>query len=247
MRRALAALWLGLGGAVAGACASPSLAAPPKPEDPVTVRRSELEALRATADRVPALEGQIAALERERQALTAAVEVANQRLGLAPFAPAGLERGDFTVKLPDALRVDGRAQKPRKASLARAVGDARRGLVLAYWATWCKPCTSDEELARLAKLRAELATQGAELAFLAIDGIDKVLSDPRADRWLYPLWQRDQGHLEMLPEAFVRRGGLDLPLMLVVGKGGRVSWVRRGALDDDAARDLLTAVIRGGD
>ncbi|MFO0744656.1 MAG: redoxin domain-containing protein [Myxococcota bacterium] len=227
------------------ACGSSSVAAPPRPDDPVTIKQGELTRLRDEAARVGPLQDRLAALQRERDEALAALHVANQRLGLEPFAPTSLARVDFAVKLPDASRLDARTAKPKRTTLSKVLGDTQRGLVIAYWATWCKPCTSEEELQRLARLRGELATQGADLVFLAVDGLDKVVADPRAERWLYPLWQRDQAHLDMLPESFVRADGVDLPLMLVVPKDGRVRWIRKGALDDDAARDLVTAVIRG--
>jgi len=187
----------------------------------------------------------LAALERAQAETLGELHVAQQRLGLAPFSPTSLVGADFALKLPDASRLDLRTAKARRMSLAHSLALTKRGMVIAYWATWCKPCTSAEELGRLARLRGELASQGAELVFMAIDGLDKVVQDPRAETWLYPLWQRDQGHLDMLPEAFVRTEGVDLPLLVVVSKAGRVRWVRKGALDDDATRDILTAIIRG--
>ena len=237
---------LGIWAAVVGGvgCASSSAAAPP-PDAPVLVLPSELAGLKAEAARVGPLEARIAAIERTNAELSEQLLVAQQRLGLAPFRPSTLEASDFTLKLPDASRLDAEGGRARKMSLARALGETRQGALIAFWATWCKPCTAPDELARLKRLRADLANQGADVLFFAVDDLAKVTADPRAPTWLYPLWQRDQGHLDMLPEAFVRSQGVDLPLMLVVSKSGRISWVRKGALDDAAVRDILTAVMRG--
>lgn len=214
-------------------------------DEPVEVKSSELARLRAAAAKVEALEQRVATLERDKVAALEALRVANQRLGLEPFAPGTLAASDFVVKLPSAARLDALGGKAKNASLQRTLDGTRRGMVVAYWATWCKPCTSPEELARLGELKRTLATQGADLVFMAIDELDKVTSDARAKTWLYPLWQRDDGHFDMLPEAYVRGDGVELPLMLVVAKSGRVRWVRKGALDDGAMQDIVTAVIRG--
>lgn len=241
-----AALLAGMAGFVGFAgfgCASSSAA--PNPNDPVLILPAELAKLKAEAARVGPLEARIAALEREGAARTAELQVAQERLGLAPFNPSTLEAADVALKLPDANRLEAEGGKARKTSLARALGDTRHGALIAFWATWCKPCTAPDELARLKRLRAELATHGADVLFFAVDELSKVMADPRASTWLYPLWQKDQGHLDMLPEAFVRSQGVDLPLMLIVSKAGRIAWVRKGALDDAAVTDIVTAVMRG--
>lgn len=216
-----------------------------EPKDPIVeIRQSEIDRLKAEAAKVGPLQARIAALEGIEAELRAALLVAQQRLRLAPFEPSTLTRADFSPKLGDAQRLDARDGKAKRQPLGKRLDESTRGLVIAFWATWCKPCTSPDELARLGRLKADLAAQGAELVFMAIDELDKVVADPRAGTWLYPLWQRDDGHIAMLPEAFVRTQGLDLPMMLVVAKDGRVRWVRKGALDDRVASELLTAVIR---
>ena len=138
-----------------------------------------------------------------------------------------------------------RGPTSRLRTWLRSAGLAGAGALVAFWATWCKPCTTPDELHRLERLRRELADQGADLVFFSVDEtMATVTGDPRAGTWLYPLWQRDNGHLEMLPRPWVQSQGVDLPLMLVVAPDGKVSWARKGALDDDATRDLLTAVRR---
>ncbi len=232
----IVALGWGLGGATSLAGSG---------DEEVEIKRSELTRLRETAARVAPLEAQLEALQAQHRQTLAALELAEVRLRLRPFSPSALVRADFKPKLVDAARLEARDGRAKKTSLAKALEASERGLVVAYWATWCKPCTTPDELERMKRLRSELAAQGADLVFLAVDGLDEVVADPRAGGWLYPLWQRDDGHIDMLPESYVRAQGLELPLMLVVPKSGQVRWVRKGALDDDAERDLLTAVIRG--
>lgn len=245
-RRALGALLAVAGCALvvaSSSCGAPAAAAPPA-DEPVGIAPSELARLEAAAARVGPLEARLAALEKEHAAVLERLKVAEQRLGIAPFDTKALERLDMPLKLQDAQILESRSGKARKRSLQKELAGTDKGLVIAFWATWCKPCTSDEELARLKRLSRDLEAVGSELVFLAVDGLDKVVSDPRADRWVYPLWQKDQGHLQMLPESFVRARGVDLPLFLVVKKDQRIAWVRNQALDDVAVRDIVTAVMR---
>ena len=233
--------------ACAVACASPSRAKDPRPEDLVEVTRGELERLRALEARVAQLKAREAELERVVAEAQAALEVAEQRLGRRPFAPRTLVSADFVLKSPaDALRLDAQAGSGKRQSLAKALAATRRGAVVAYWATWCKPCTAPDELARLARLKRDLAQAGADLVFFSVDEtLAAVTADPRAGTWLYPLWQGNDAHLGMLPRSWIQSHGVELPVMLVVAPDGGVNWVRKGALDDEAERDLLTAVLRG--
>lgn len=230
------------------ACASAPTASTAKGPDPnalVEVKRGELDRLRGLEGALAAEKARVAELERALADARDALLVAEQRLGRAPFSPTTLVRADFTLKLPDADKLDAPGGRGKKTNLGRALGGTRRGALVAFWATWCKPCTTPDELQRLERLKRELADQGVDLVFFSVDEtLAVVTGDARASGWLYPLWQRDNGHLEMLPRSWVQSQGVELPLMLVVSPDGKVSWARKGALDDLSMRDLLTAVMR---
>lgn len=228
------------------ACAAPSHAKDPTPADKVEVTRGELDRLRALEPELARVKARQAELERALADAQQSLEVAEQRLGLRPFAPRSLLTADFALKSPaDAQRLDGPGATGKRQSLAKALASTRRGAVVAFWATWCKPCTSPEELQRLTRMKRELAKVGANLVFFSVDEtLSAVTADPRAPTWLYPLWQGNDAHLGMLPRAWIQSHGVELPVMLVVAPDGQVRWVRKGALDEEAERDLLTAVIR---
>lgn len=223
------------------ACAPPSLLeAHP---DAVLVTRAQVARYEAVTDEAGHLRDRVAALELALGALDGRLQHTEARVGttvvraravLQPF-PGGSAR----LKLPDALRVDSAGSRGKRASLPRFLA-GRRGAVLAFWATWCVPCTSPEELRQMRHLRSELHAQGAELVSMPIDGLDKVLGDRRAPTWLYPLFQRDSGHLEILPRAFVTSVGVSLPLFLVMDRSGAVTHFHNGILTPKVIQEMVT-------
>jgi hypothetical protein len=212
-----------------------------KEPDPLRIAHGEIESLqREVAQRDAALRDERAG----HQATRAKLELAETRLGQRPFRPQSLRSAPRGMRFEAgrAQRLsarDGRAQKTR---LAKDMAPRRR-YVVAYWATWCKPCTTPEELERVRALRDRLERMGSGLASVAVDSLKKVRADRRADTWVYPLWQRDDAHLEWLPEAFVRKAGLGLPLFVVVSDDGRLLYWHNRALDDASTEELVTAAV----
>ena len=163
-------------------------------------------------------------------------------VGLTTFKPRFLTAADPGMKLGwgSATLVDSVGGPPRKVKLnAEVKGSA--GTVVAFWATWCKPCTSDEEIARMRVLSAALEREGFVFVSMPIDALDAVRGDARAAKWHYPLYQATDGHLDMLPEAFVRQKGVGLPMFFVARPDGAVTFYRQGPLDDLVVAELLRA------
>lgn len=149
-------------------------------------------------------------------------------------------QGRPTIHLPEATLVSRLGATPQRKRLKRHLAGST-GYVVAYWATWCVPCVADEELKRVRTLREALRAHGRDLVVMAIDDIEDVRRHEKADRWVYPAWQRDDGHMEMLPRRFVETVGLGLPLFVVVDGRGVIRHYLKGGLHGDAVDRLVAA------
>lgn len=233
----LSSLWLWA--AVAG-CAQPSLLE--QHPDSVLVTRGQVAQYERAVTRSDELDRRVKRLEAELTMLQGRVGRVEPRVGLESGATRVLKPlpgGSASVKLPDAQRVNGLGVRGKRSSVARFVAD-KRGAVIAFWATWCVPCTSAEELHQMAALREQLHEHGAEFVSMPIDGLDKVMGDRRASTWLYPLFQRDGGHLDILPRNFVSKVGVNLPLFLVIDRSGRVTHYHNTVLNSEVIREMIT-------
>ena len=149
-------------------------------------------------------------------------------------------KGGMRIKLPRATVLQRAGAKPDKRPLSGHLKEFN-GFVLAYWATWCKPCIADRELERVRTLRRALRAKNVELISMAIDDLADVRNHPKADRWIYPLWQKDDGHVEMLPRLFVETVGLGLPLFVVANAQGEIRHYLKSDLQGDAMDQLVAA------
>lgn len=220
----------------------------------MVLKRDQVAELQRRADAVKRCRSDLqhagkahAATRASLAASQAKVAQLEARLGQGSFKPEHLRAADagWVLQRPKVQRVASAGAKAKRTSLATLL-EGRRATVVSYWATWCKPCTSPEELELLASLKRQLAPYDAHVLSFAIDGLDKITGDSRAATWFYPLHQLDNGHLETLPEGLVKRTGLGLPLFVVVGPKGRVAWLRKGRLEPDVVSELVTAAARMG-
>lgn len=208
----------------------------PDPDDPVVLKK-----------RLDSAQAEIATLRSQVDDLKGRFSIVEQRLGLVPFQPKALTpvnglHLDYTGPA-GSVYVESAAASPKKQKL----GTAFKGLpggVVALWATWCKPCTSDEELGRLRQLQGTLHGEGLQFISLAVDSIDKVRSDPRAPKWVYPLWQADDAHLDLVPRELVDTQGVKLPMFFVAGADGTIVAYKTGALDERTMAELVTAALQ---
>jgi thiol-disulfide isomerase/thioredoxin len=214
-------------------------------ERPGTVSLTEAEhrVLRHAADQVPRLAKELSGLKTEMGMLRSRLGPIEQRTGLANLKSKKLQRlqsVDRRVTLWDGSYLAYPGAKPKKRRLKSHL-DGFQGYVVAFWATWCVPCISDEELAHLRTMQRLLQRKGVDLVSVAIDDLPLVRGHPKASKWLYPLWHKDDGHLAMLPEGFVKQVGVNLPLFLVVSRDGEICEFYNQKLDSVAVRDIVTA------
>jgi thiol-disulfide isomerase/thioredoxin len=176
--------------------------------------------------------------------LEAALTQARQRAGTQNFKPALLK----TPKDSEALtwvragKVTSPTAKPRTSSIEQFAKD-KKVVLLAYWATWCVPCTSPEELTHLRNLRKKIENAGLGFISMPIDDLAAVMNDDRADTWLYPLWHKDGGHIEMLPRTFIQSVGVNLPLFVLINDEATLLYFHNRQLDDHVVEELFTAAL----
>ncbi len=210
---------------------------PAIPSGTVFVTSAEMQQLRTAVS-------ELRTLQQQNRILLKRIGALEARVGLRPFEPRALKGVDGMLLQPRSgtfvTTPDARAQKKSfKKHLA-----SYDGYVLAFWATWCKPCTSPEELARLQDLQTRLKRSNVELVSVLIDDLGKARSDRRAASWLYPFWFQEDAHLDMLPKAFIQRVGLNLPLFLVVSRTGELRYFYNAALTEEVLREIVTATAR---
>ena len=210
------------------------------PPDAVILTKVQYSELRASVEQVKKLQSLLGAFAKRIQFL-------EERAGFRPLPERNVIRAKNLGKVrfgKAVRRLSSLIDKGKKRDL-RAVLQSHRATVITFWATWCKPCTSDAELEHLRTLQSELARYGLELISIAVDDAPTVRNDPRAANWLYPYWQIKDGHLDTLPMSMLRTGGVGLPLFLIVDSSGEIRWLRKQALTADAVRDLVTAAVNG--
>ncbi|MCA9542116.1 MAG: redoxin domain-containing protein [Myxococcales bacterium] len=193
---------------------------------------------------IAALQEQLDHARQQVQQLTAEVDLTETRLGLRAFRPRIIKRmeGGLTWKPGKVMVVERPGARARKDDLGK-FASGQRGYVVSLWATWCKPCTTPEEIAATGRLKAELERMGSTLVGVAVDDLKKITTHARANEWHHPIWQRENAHIEWLPKAFIDRVGLGLPLFLVATGDGRLLYWHASPLTDEVQRELITAAV----
>lgn len=206
----------------------------------IAALQAEIGAMQKQLRDIAELELRVEELRGELRRLRGDSAAPRRRRRTAPKAQVTAVRGQQKIKLPTATVVQRAGARPDKRPLSGHLRDFD-GYVLAYWATWCKPCIADDELEKVRQLRRALRRKNVELVSMAIDDLADVKAHAKVDRWIYPLWHKDDGHLSMLPRQFVQSVGLGLPLFVVVDARGSIRHYLKSDLQGDAVDQLVAA------
>lgn len=158
--------------------------------------------------------------------------------GISALFLAGPARADITVGAvpPDELGLEGRTP-------VRLSDNAGKVRVITFWASWCPPCR--RELPVLAQIQAQVGT--GDLQIYAVNY--------KEDRRIY---RQLSGKLKDLSEMVFlhdtkgylgeQYGLTGLPLMIIIGRDGKVAHVHRGYTDSviDTVVAELNTLLRTG-
>lgn len=214
------------------------------------VTRSQADATRLRAElkqergEIQKLKARLAKMERSLLGLEARLTPHLQRSGDKAFSGGSISRASGArLDSRSALVVENADDRAKKRKSADAFSK-RSATVIGFWATWCKPCVADEELSHMRQMRERLRVYQSDFINILIDDVDKARNHSKANKWIYPLWFVEDGHMNMLPRSLVQRVGLGLPFFLVVDATGAVRWFHKGKLTDAVVDDLVTAAVK---
>ncbi len=219
--------------------------APVFPPGTVFVTADEHAGFKATAAEAARAHVRIKAMEAQLSELKTKLSALMTRTALAAYKPTRLvpmPGGPTLAGLGDVTWIDKPGDRPKKRNLAKVVRSSR-ATVFSFWATWCVPCISDEELAHLRELKRQLVRFNVNVIPMAIDDLDKVLAHRKASQWLYPLWFKKGGHIEVMPQRFIEQAGMGLPLFAVVNSLGHIHYVYQRKLDHALVNEIVDASL----
>ena len=197
----------------------------------------------ATARLASSLQEEVQGLREELARMNERLGFTEQRTGLKPLKSKALENGrpGEAIRYVDLTRLEAGSKRGTRVNLPHFM-KSYDGMVVSFWATWCVPCISREELRHVRELRRQLRRHNVALLSVAVDDLGDVLGHKRVGEWIYPLWHGRGAHLEMLPRSLVERSGVGLPLFLLVGRDGRILHYVNHQLDKATVRDMVTAM-----
>ncbi len=116
-----------------------------------------------------------------------------------------------------------------------------RGLLVVFWATWCRPCV--EEVRQVSRGRDRLEAAGVRVLLVNLleerEKVARFVQDNGLDG-LPLIWDGNGVIVDAFGLRDGREGGLTLPVSVVTDGRGVVRAILRGAEDDHVGRVLQT-------
>jgi thiol-disulfide isomerase/thioredoxin len=113
-------------------------------------------------------------------------------------------------------------------------------VLIEFWATWCGPCRLQAEI--LSRLYEEIG--GGDVEFLAVslgEAEDTVRSFVNRKPFPYPVLLDPDELLGYALEVYA------LPTVMIVDRGGDISFMRPGISDGETLRRALSAAVQGNE
>ena len=127
----------------------------------------------------------------------------------------------------------------KKAPLGKVLADTERGLVIAFWATWCKPC--QKEIPAFSRVYDKYKPRG--VVFLGVltgdqATADELLNFASDNEMTYPI-VRENSDIRM---SFI--DDMDnLPTTLIFDRAGKQIYGRAGGLSEQRLSELLEPLV----
>lgn len=116
-------------------------------------------------------------------------------------------------------------------------------IMLNFWASWCAPC--QYEIKDFIKYQEEFAGKGLQIIGLGIDEERKLRNVSRTFGINYPVLIADPGG----DAGILAQWGNDkqmVPYTVVIDRDGRIKYIHRGQLEDDAFKEFVLRLLKAG-
>ena len=115
-------------------------------------------------------------------------------------------------------------------------------IILNFWASWCAPC--QYEIPEFVKYQSEYGKRGLQIVGIGIDEERKLRNVARSLGINYPVLIIDPGDPEQT--GILSQWGNDkqyIPYSVVIRKDGRITYIHRGVLDEEAFKEYVRPLI----
>ena len=176
-----------------------------------------------------------------RSNVVLAILVAIAAASLGYFSGRGLRSSAPTAESPAALARLMETRFPdftgQYQTLAQGKGHVQ---VVNFWATWCPPCR--EEMPELSRMADDYRPAGVKFAGIAVDEAAAVARYLTAAPVSYPVWLGDPASMQLT--AALGNASQALPFTLILGRDGRVAYVKVGMISAKELRAELDGLLR---